>query len=188
MKTLANFAVKAATWNAARYEQKFDYNFTYNLIKEELDEFSSATELVEQVDALADICFVAAGALWKMNLNFDQQTFESFYNFYMLDDAPIKESLTNALHVGLNFPGIYTHACTFHQTIATAFDILAYKLNSQEAAIEALHIIADSNSTKSVKNIPTGAKYSDEGKGSEYIPPTAALTQLIAGIANEIKH
>lgn len=188
MTTLAKFVQRASRWNADRYEQKFDLDLTINLVQEELKEYLSATDLVEQADALCDICFIASGALWKLKLEFDERTFDSFYNFYLLADFTIEEAIANVLHVARNYPGLYQHACTLHQLIAISFDLLSYKLASKEEALKALFIIADSNDTKSSKIIPINAKYSEEGKGLEYIPPTAALTQLIAGIANEVKH
>lgn len=188
MSTLVKFVQRASNWNAARYEQKFDLDLTINLVQEELREYLSATDLVEQVDALCDICFIASGALWKLKLDFDEKTFDSFYNFYLLADLTIEEAVINVLHVARTYPGLYQHACTLHQLIAISFDLLSYKLASKEAAIKALLIIADSNDTKSTNIIPINAKYSEEGKGLNYTPPTAALTQLIAGIANETKH
>lgn len=188
MTTLTKFTEQAANWNALRYEQKFDLSLTLDMIDEEMNEYNEAKDLVEQVDALCDICFIAAGALWKLNLKFDLQGFNSFFNFYQLEDLNYNQVVTNVFVVMHNYPGLYNHACALHQILASTFDMLSYKLASRDNAILALLCIANSNDTKSVKNIPVGAKYSEEGKGNEYVPPTAALTQLIAEIANEVKH
>lgn len=188
MKKLSDFALQAAKWNELRYEQKFDLDLTLNLVKEELQEFVDAKDLVEQVDALCDICFIAAGAMWKLNTKFDPETFDSFFRFYMMNDMHIADALDNIRTVAVNFPGLHTHACSLHQIFAAAFDLLSYKCASIENATKTLFIIADSNDTKSTTKIPDGEKYSQDGKGSAYVPPTAALTQLIAGIANEVKH
>lgn len=188
MTTLTKFVERASKWNELRYKQEFNLDLTIKLIKEELGEYVKADDLVEQVDALCDICFVAAGALWKLNIKFDSATFDSFYNFYLLADLTIEESVINVLHVARNYPGLYQHACTLHQLIAISFDLLSYKLASKEDALKALFMIADSNDTKSANVIGINEKYSVDGKGLNYISPTAALTQLIAGIANEVKH
>ena len=188
MNTIVKFAERAAKWNELRYEQKFDINLTSDLVKEELQEYADAKDLVEQVDALCDICFIAAGALWKLNAKYDPETFSSFYNFYLLADIDYPSNITSIFYTAFNYPGQYTHACALHQILASSFDMLAYKMASQENAIEALFCIANSNDTKSAKIIPINAKYSEDGKGSECVPPTAALTKLIAGIANEVKH
>lgn len=188
MNTIAKFAKRASKWNELRYEQKFDLNLTATMIKEEVQEYKDAKDLVEQVDALCDICFIAAGALWKLNAKFDNETFNSFYSFYLLADIDYTDTLANIFDVMANYLGYYVYACSLHQILASSFDMLAYKMASQENAIEALFCIADSNDTKAVTKIATNAKYSEEGKGSEYVAPTAALTQLIAGIANEVKH
>lgn len=188
MKTLAKFVEAASVWNALRYEQEFDLDLSIEMLKEELEEYLKATVLVEQVDALCDICFIAAGALWKLRAKYNNETFNSFYNFYMLADIDYMDATNNQIQVMRNYPGYYTTACCLHQILAATFDLLSYKLSSQEAALDALFCIVESNNTKSVKNIPTGAKYSSEGKGSEYVSPTAALIKLIAGILNETKH
>ncbi len=188
MNTIAKFVERAAKWNELRYEQKFDINLTAKLVKEELQEYVDAKDLVEQVDALCDICFIAAGALWKLNAKYDPETFSSVYNLYLLADIDIAVNISNIFYTAFNYPGHYIYACTLHQIMAASFDMLAYKMASQENAIEALFCVANSNDTKSAKIIPINAKYSEEGKGNEYVSPTAALTQLIAGIANEVKH
>lgn len=182
MSTLARFTEAAAMWNSLRYKQEFNLELTLALIKEELAEYEKAEDLVEQVDALCDICFIAAGALWKLDSKLDVKTFESFYSFYQLQDIHITEAINHIVAVARNFPGRYLDIVSMHQVLACAFDLLSYKLADKTNAIKALLIISESNSTKSTKTIPTGEKYSSEGKGLEYVAPTAALIQLIAGI------
>jgi len=188
MTTLAKFIQAAADWNKIRYEQKFDLNLTLALIEEEVSEFKVAKDLVEQVDALCDICFIAAGALWKLGYPFEEKTFTSFFNLYQQMDVHFTDTLLNVKSTMLNFPGAYIYVCSLHQVLATTFDSLSYKLGSQDSAIKALFIIAESNNTKTAKVIPIDAKYSKDGKGDSYVAPTAALTQLVGNIANEIKH
>ena len=63
---------RIADWNELRYEQEFDRVLTVKLLIEEIAEFVSATEEVDELDALVDITYVAIGAMWKMGLNVEQ--------------------------------------------------------------------------------------------------------------------
>lgn len=54
-----------ATWNYVRDNIVFDEELEYDMLWEELKEFADAKTNVDEVDALADIIFVAIGSLYK---------------------------------------------------------------------------------------------------------------------------
>jgi len=62
-------------WNAARYEQEYDDILTNSLLESEILELDQADRdgacgnIVDQVDALGDIIYVAIGAMWKLGLD-----------------------------------------------------------------------------------------------------------------------
>jgi len=60
---------RIVNWNFARYEQIMNVALTNELLKEEVREFNEATTPVDTLDALADIVYVAIGAMWKMGLS-----------------------------------------------------------------------------------------------------------------------
>ena len=63
------FISRVIEWNNARYEPILNIALTNELLKEEVREFNEATTLVDTLDALVDIIYVATGAMAKMDLN-----------------------------------------------------------------------------------------------------------------------
>jgi len=56
-------------WNLDRYNQEHEHDLTASLLYEECHEFDASRNNVERLDALADIVYVAIGAMWKMGLH-----------------------------------------------------------------------------------------------------------------------
>ncbi len=183
-----SFNARVCAWNALRYEQQFDLDLTIGMIQEEVDEFQGAIEIADHIDALADIIYIATGAIWKLNIPFDETTITGFKNYYLHEDTSIVQVVPQLCNIMRNFQGKLQLAVMLHQIIAVCFDYMHFILIGESAVYKVFAIVCDSNDTKSVKNIPTGAKYSSEGKGQEYVPPEARLNQLILELTNETKH
>lgn len=105
-------------WYDTRFDRRLVPEQVAHLLYEECHEFDASTEPHEQLDALADIIFVAIGAMWKMGLDEDQ-----------IDTA--------------------------------------------------VQAICRSNHTKSPARIEPNQKYSSEGKGEHYVPPTEELLKIL---------
>ncbi|MBD3841940.1 MAG: hypothetical protein IE909_08655 [Campylobacterales bacterium] len=62
----SNFVEEVCDWNEARYNVDYDKNLEYRMLTEELLEYFNAKNIVDEADALADLCFVAIGSLYKL--------------------------------------------------------------------------------------------------------------------------
>ncbi len=73
-----NITKRVIKWNSARYEQEHDNQLTEELLRSEVEEFVLASytgpqgDLIDQIDALCDIVYVALGAMWKLGLSAEQ--------------------------------------------------------------------------------------------------------------------
>jgi len=63
------FFKRIADWNDARYKRVFDKVLTHSLLAEEVLELQEAQHEVDVLDALADITYVAIGAMHKLGLS-----------------------------------------------------------------------------------------------------------------------
>ena len=59
------------SWNNQRYPQVYCHNLQAALLEEEVREFEEAVLSSDRLDALADIVYVAIGAMWKLGLDHD---------------------------------------------------------------------------------------------------------------------
>lgn len=70
--THKHFVERIVDWYELRTEQKQCHPLTCTLLAEEMEEFALAVKDVDRLDALADIIFVAVGAMWKIGLSKNQ--------------------------------------------------------------------------------------------------------------------
>lgn len=83
MKTIIQRVIK---WNSDRYSQEYNSDLNQRLLLEELAELCTADKsvskalstgtlnahMVERIDALCDMIYIAIGAMWKSGLTSDQ--------------------------------------------------------------------------------------------------------------------
>jgi len=177
---------RVIAWNEKRYDQVFDYFLAEKLLLEETEELYAATSLVEQLDAVGDIIFVAIGVLWKLGFTKEQLTF-------IFDAIPLDASLADlngvAAEVHLialdEVPGIgnvqgasaglqLALFCCFN----TAMGFMKAK-NLMHEVFNVAHAICDSNDTKVVKGKTDPSVKANIDKGAGFVPPTKALIAIV---------
>jgi len=57
---------RVCTWNYVRDNVEYDSDLEFAMLNEELGEYANARQDVDQLDALADIIFVAIGSMYKL--------------------------------------------------------------------------------------------------------------------------
>ena len=176
---------KCIKWNAARFEQEFNYNLAVELLIEETDELFAADTFVDVLDAVGDITFVAIGVMWKMGI--PQEVIEDL--FYKNDMTLMTSAQA------------YNHCCFINNMFITNVEepalgevpVLNFAAMSafitalsairgagmQKAYYEVCDAICDSNNTKEVKSVKTTSNIkANIDKGSKYIPPTEKLQKI----------
>lgn len=177
---LIDFCIAAAKWNELRYERNLDMSLTFSLLKEELNEYLEAEEAIDAIDAAIDIAFVAAGAIWKSGYKLCDQSLSSIVVFNEELHLAYHDSIIGSLNNCIKFPGSYLAIGNMYQIIGASYVHVCAILNSEALGQKAFEAIVTSNNTKTAKVIAIGEKYSSEGKGNSYIPPTEALKLIIA--------
>lgn len=179
-----NIIKSICSWNAARYEQVSNSKLTFDLLNEELLETGDAiaTEnLVETVDGLADMFYVAIGALWKAGLSARQivKLLDSIeYELVRQDqELPlIADSLRSyEIEPDTDYLGLIA---------LRALEWLESLVFSSESALAIIRAICDSNDTKIVKKTASNVKANID-KGKSYIPPTEAIIAILDAVAKE---
>jgi hypothetical protein len=182
---------KCVAWNAARYNQEFNYTLSNSLLQEEIRELLSAKTEVDVLDAIGDIVFVAIGVLWK--LGFREEKLENYFYSrdlrtaskedinkvmnYILDD--IIKTLPSDLPSDLGF----NSASCAYLACMSVFVICMNKLdilNLQHCFYTIVDAICNSNNTKVVSVTKTSAAIkANIVKGVKYIPPTEDLLNIL---------
>ena len=187
MKTMQDIFDSVCKWNAARYEREYNHELSIALLREEHQEYFDSESLVEQLDALADICYVALGVLWKLNLEqetFDFNTMEAQKQVAkMLDTNTVYPiyfigSVIDACHYDSDYPA----ALAMHKIVCLAMTQMSAMGLTPEEQLEALAAVCKSNDSKSIKKVASDVKANDGDKGEFYVSPTVALTKIIKGI------
>lgn len=174
-------------WNAARYEQEWDYELAIKLLLEETQELYDAPTPVEALDAIGDILFVAIGALWKLGMT--QEQIEAIVISTNLHKLKLEEAHYENMCVQAS---LFDIPCCVDQEKTGAWPALtlimfsvfitcigaARSLGVQPYIYEILHIICDSNDTKIVKGKVAANVKANIDKGDSYVAPTAALRKL----------
>lgn len=181
---MGDIVTKCVAWNAARYEREFDFDLAVNLLLEESDELFSAPSVVELLDAVGDITFVAIGVMWKLGAPiekirewflgapvasmtsaeaFDHTCMISYHSMDFLDEGS-----------GGAFPALSLAA---HLTFVTALGVLR-GLGMQSSFYDVVEAVCDSNDTKEVMGKTAAGVKANVVKGSTYVPPTDRLSQI----------
>lgn len=171
---------RVINWNKARYDQVFDYDLAMRLLLEETQELYSAETVVDKLDAIGDIVFVAIGVLWKLGFS-RQMIYDIFYVHDMTKMTMAEAHLwsMNVQSISMDiidhdvpaaWPGLVLALYSVFNTCIGA----SIGLNTQNIFYDVVHAICDSNDTKDVKRVEPGVK-ANVVKGHEYVPPTEAL-------------
>jgi len=179
---LIQFIAAAGEWNKLRYSQTFEPVLTLSLLQEELKEYYDAEVAIDAIDATVDLAFVAAGAIWKSSYPLCEESLKSIikFNEELQMQMAFHESIAGNIRSMIMMPGTYIAVGNLYQIIGACYVHVCAILNSEALAKKAFEAIVVSNNTKTAKVIAISEKYSSEGKGQSYIPPTEALKLIIA--------
>jgi hypothetical protein len=193
---LETYFNRVAAWNAARYEQQFDLPLAVRLLKEEYTEWCVAFKesqttldrehVVEMLDAIGDVSFVALGVVWKANI--DYKTFEEAM-LRVQDDISSAACTMPQLHpmflVASAIDGFtYDNEVGIADSMAMIIHLCALEAKyhfsfGTDKYFEVVKVICDSNDTKVIAKASATEKANDGNKGSGYVSPTSALKDLI---------
>ena len=174
---------KCIAWNELRYEQEYDYNLAVKLLLEETNELFASDTIVDVLDAVGDITFVAVGVMWKLGMT--NGTIKSYFYDNDLTKVSIEEChnlccLINNQHMEAmenyegGFPGLHL-AC--YSVFITAISALR-GIGMQASFYDIFDAICVSNDTKEVKGKTLSSIKANISKGKGFIPPTAKLQQI----------
>ena len=163
-------------WNAQRYDQKFCAELTDKLLAEEASELYSAMQSkdeVEQVDALADIFYIAIGALWKHKNSQDEilTTLDIYLN-------------TRDICADLNvLQGLLMPLTRAAQAAGASLARLIDKYD-ERFALNVISAVCKSNNTKKVEKVEANVK-ANLDKGKNYVPPTNDIKMYLNNFNKE---
>lgn len=183
---------RVARWNEARYERVYDPQLAINLLREEVDEFREAGSLVDAVDACCDVIYVALGILWKVGV--DDTNYEMVrrnVNVAQLQDChPLYHAYAELAiyedHRGQ--AGFELSTDEYDKSFPIIMIGLAlsqmHSLGLTDEQMQACFFaVCDSNDTKIAKRTEANVKANID-KGGAYIPPTAALEEILANVSH----
>lgn len=184
-----NIVEKCIAWNKARYDQVLDIDLAVKLLTEETEELYDAnTDLVQALDAIGDITFVAIGVLWKAGMSMEDIT-------VMLDadNKGLVNISTPTLYIGYPIAlAIVSETCmekewghfsAMSAACLAIFGIVLPRLinmGMEAAFYDIVEAICDSNNTKVVKGKTDPSVKANIDKGESFIPPTMALQRILA--------
>lgn len=183
---------KCVDWNAARYDQVYNYDLAAKLLMEEVDELFVAINPIDKLDAIGDIIFVGIGVLWKLGLEVDEielifRTEDKLLPHFDLltlskygveAESAIFELLDErrkSMHIGV-YPGVAL-------TVSSCFIIACGTLHAMgmsSSFYDIVNAICNSNNTKEIKGKTDPSIKANITKGDNYVPPSAALFEIYA--------
>lgn len=183
-----NIVTRTIEWNAARYDQVYDYALAGKLLNEEVMELFRAENDVEKLDAIGDIIFVAIGVFWKLGLSVEhiEDLFGVHHEEYLknVDMETIHENcnkvqsfLFDVLPEDLDgaYPGVALATyCSFMVALGSLSG-----MGLQDRFYDVVMAICDSNDTKEVKGKTDPTVKANGVKGEGYVPPTKALEYIL---------
>lgn len=189
---MTNIVAQCIAWNATRYDRVLNLDLALSLLAEETDELFAADNIIDRLDAIGDINFVAIGVMWKAGLS-EEEILELLGAF---DDGILHDDIstcdTEMLH--FSFAG-FVHEVAQDSTLDTTEKVIAFNaailaiwhsafvlrnIGLQQEYFNIVKAICDSNDTKEVKGKTDPSIKANIVKGNSFVPPTAALKQIVA--------
>lgn len=177
---------KCIDWNAARYDQVYNYELAVKLLLEEMEELAEAPSVVEMLDAIGDITFVTIGVMWKLGITAEEikslfydkhlTTIGSHeaYNYSMYIVNTFTADTVRCTKIEEMHPGLML-ACM--ATFLVALNALR-GLGMQHSFYDIVDAICESNNTKEIKGKTDASIKANVIKGPKYISPTERLKQI----------
>lgn len=175
---------RVINWNAARYEQEYDYKLAVKLLLEETEELYNAITIIDKLDAIGDICFVAIGVFWKLGFT-HEQVFDMLYTHDLRKVSMLEAHDWQIELQGHSFD-IINH---YLEGSWPGFNLAVYSLfitalgalrglGMQTYFYDILYAICDSNDTKEIKGKVAANVKANVNKGDSYIGPEAKLMEI----------
>jgi len=165
---------QVCVWNSRRYEQEYNHELTIQLLVEEHNETvdaAKAEDLVEIADGLADIFYVAVGALWKQGL-----TASDIPNACRQIEREIK--FLPPISIAIEWYKAKPRTAILTLVAVAALQDLIEFTQSTSTAINIIKAVCDSNDTKdAVKTDP--AVKANINKGRQFVSPKARIKELL---------
>lgn len=167
-------------WNAARYEQVYNKELAYSLLNEELNELRDAQSLVEELDAIGDIVFVAIGVLWKLGCSKEVLNHLFYDKDLRYSNEAELEQIIYSFENRLAFKGVEKEGSdkALYAIFGPCFNKLI-ELNMQEYFYWIVSAICNSNNTKLVVGKVDPSIKANIDKGPDYISPKKELVIII---------
>lgn len=185
---MSNIVRKCVAWNAARYDQVYDYPLAGKLLIEETLELFQAESDVDKLDAVGDIVFVSMGVLWKLGVRVEHiEDILGVHNNYLaqaIDMTSVNKVCDNIQNFLFDvlpddleaaYPGV---ALTLYSTFVVALGTL-YGMRLQHRFYDVVMAVCDSNDTKEVKGKVDPSVKANLVKGEGFVPPTDALLRIL---------
>ncbi len=169
---------RVASWNNKRYPREYNPDLTLDLLSEEYLEYFNSTELVDKVDALCDIIFVALGGVWKLDQDTDaatrrsQEVIKSL--IYTQELLPVYYINSFLLAGTVNYPPM----SMLWNVIQCATTQLSYIGLDEEGIQEVLLAVCDANDTKSASKTEPHIKANID-KGDSFVGPEPKLSEIL---------
>lgn len=181
---MMTIAERCILWNSQRYDQVYNSELAIKLLLEETEELMNAPTLVETLDAIGDIAFVAMGVFWKLGYNAEQindimhgQDFATMdmNEAYWRQNEIMWNAAEQTTDIEGAFPGIQL---ALYSLFVVALGV-ARAQGLQHRFYDICHAICDSNATKEVKGKTASDVKANVNKGAGFVPPTKALQDII---------
>lgn len=185
---MTNIVQQCVAWNAARYDRVLNLELALNLLTEETNELFAADNIIEKLDAVGDLSFVAMGVLWKAGVP------ESIIAEIMGIDSETNVSNGSTLRlygtysaISLDLPDLVDSSDAFIAVNAALLGLWycvfeLRRIGLQQEYFNIVKAICDSNDTKEIKGKVDPSVKANIEKGSSYIPPTMALQRIVEQI------
>ena len=174
---------RVAFWNSQRYNREFNHELSFNLLKEEFEEWCHADTEVDELDALCDVVFVSFGIVWKLGLTTAElegkgEAAANYVNS-MLDNFDYIDAMVKELKC-------FAACITKQEYVEVVYRIVLVSMTqalgmglTEVQVKQALHIVCDSNESKSIRMNASNVK-ANTNKGTLFIAPERRLAKLLS--------
>lgn len=177
-----NVYQRVAKWNAARYDREYNKELTCGLLAEEYGESLEADNLVDVVDVLCDIIFVAYGAIWKLDVDGDKIAEHMQGSGDLIVSIPINfvEPLE---YIGSHIVALTREDADDLALLCSIIHLATSQMSllgiDETLGLKCFEAVCDSNDSKSVQKTSSDVK-ANQDKGPYYQPPKlAALLETL---------
>lgn len=175
---------RVVAWNSARYDQEYNHELTCNLLGEEFFEWTDAETLVDKLDALCDLIYVAMGAMWKADIDPNNKEFQEHMMQRITAFAQANLVSPMALIAGALFD-MANNYLTLEESLTIIINACTAEMQnmglSSDQCVAALLIVCNANDTKTVSKTASDIKANTD-KGPNFVGPEKRLAKLLEDV------